>query len=302
MIKELVVKGNVNKRLDIYLTEQLQNITRSKIKNLIDNNLVLVNGKKEKSGYIVQENDTITVEIVEELTLNANPENIPIDIVFQNDNLLVINKEQGMCVHPAVGNYSGTLVNALCYHIKNLSSVNGEFRPGIVHRLDKDTSGLLIVAKNDFAHEKLAKQIESKICKRYYLALLEGNLKNNSGIVETFLTRSEKDRKKYEVSFIKGKKAITNYKVVERYDKFCLVEFELKTGRTHQIRVHAKYLGHPVVGDKVYGFNKNYDGINGQLLHAYKLEFFEPSTNELISIQVDLPKYFKNFINKLAQM
>lgn len=300
MIKQFKCESNVNERLDTFLTNQLENVSRSKIKNLVDDGKITVNGKSVKAGYKLCLNDEITVILEEEKGLNATPENIELDIVFENDNLLVIDKKQGMCVHPAVGNYSGTLVNALAYHIKNLSDINGEFRPGIVHRLDKDTSGLLIVAKNNTAHENLAKQIQTKVCKRYYLALLEGNLKQDEGVVETFLTRNEKDRKKYEVSTSKGKYAITHYKVIERYSGFCLVEFELKTGRTHQIRVHAKYLGHPVVGDKTYGFNKNYEGVDGQLLHAYKISFYEPTTNENISLQSNLPKYFKNFINKLT--
>ena len=301
MIKKIISDCD-GERLDVYLSKNLENVTRSKIKNLVDDGLVLVNGKPvKKAGMLLNLNDKIEVTINEEIKLNANPENIPLDIVFENENLLVINKPQGMCVHPAVGNYSGTLVNALTYNVKNLSDINGEYRPGIVHRLDKDTSGLILVAKNDFAHQSLAKQIASKVCKRYYLALLEGNLKNDSGTIETFLTRSERDRKKYEVSANKGKFAITNYKVVERFSGYCLVEFELKTGRTHQIRVHAKYLGHPVVGDKVYGFNKHYEGVNGQLLHAYKIMFLEPSTDKEMCFQIDLPKYFKDFINKLTQ-
>lgn len=289
-------------RLDMFLLEKLENVSRSQIKVAIDDGLVLVNNKiVVKSGLKLNKNDKVVAEIKEKEELSASPENIPIDIVFENDNLLVINKKQGMCVHPAVGNYNGTLVNALAYHIKNLSSVNGEFRPGIVHRLDKDTSGLLIVAKNNGAHESLAKQIETKTCQRYYLAVLEGNLKQDSGTVETFLTRNEKDRTKFDVSVSKGKWAKTNYKVIERFEGFCLIEFELKTGRTHQIRVHAKHLGHPVVGDKTYGFNKNYKGVEGQLLHAYKIKFFEPTTKEEIMLQVELPDYFKNFIKNLKK-
>ena len=300
MINEFIIEENTNERLDVYLSEKLQEVSRSKIKKHIDNGSITVNNKSVKAGYILEKGDKVKVELTSEPTLNANPENIELDIVFENDNLIVVNKKQGMCTHPAVGNYSGTLVNALAFYTKSLSSVNGEFRPGIVHRLDKDTSGLLIIAKNDFAHEKLAKQIETKECKRYYMALLEGNLKEDSGVVETFLARSEKDRKKYEVTLNKGKFAKTLYRVVQRYNGYCLVEFELKTGRTHQIRVHAKHLGHPVVGDKVYGFNKTYKDVEGQLLHAYKISFFEPNTNENINLQIDLPKYFKNFINNLT--
>ena len=287
-------------RLDVFLLENLQNISRSQIKKSIDDGLVCVNKEVvTKSGRKIKQNDLVEFEIHEQKELSCSPENIDIDIVFENDNLLVINKPQGLCVHPAVGNYSGTLVNGLMYHIKQLSNINGEYRPGIVHRLDKDTSGLLIVAKNNIAHENLAEQIKTKTCKRFYIALLEGNLRQDEGVCETFLTRSEKDRKKYEVSTNKGKLAITKYKVLQRFQGYTLVEFELKTGRTHQIRVHAKYLGHPVVGDKTYGFNKEYKDIKGQLLHAYKLKFYEPTTKQEMEFVIDLPNYFKNFLNNL---
>ena len=298
MTKFIVEKTDENKRLDVFLEEKIAGITRSKIKKTIDNALVLVNGNKQKAGYKVRQNDVVEYTELVEPKINANPENIKLDIAFENDNLLVINKPSGMVVHPACGNYSGTLVNALANYTKNLSTINGEFRPGIVHRLDKDTSGLLLVAKNDFAHQSLAEQIKTKTCKRYYMAVLEGNLKNDSGIVETNLARSTKNRKMIDVcESTKGKRAVTLYKVVERLNGFSLVEFELKTGRTHQIRVHAKYLGHPVVGDMTYGF-KTHKELNGQLLHAYKIEFFEPTTNEKIVLQTKLPQKFYDFIEK----
>ena len=302
MKNSFVFNQDKEQRLDMALLENIKEVNRSQIKKSIDDGLVLVNNKvATKSGLKVKSGDKIDFEMIEKKELSATPENIDLDIVYENDNLLVINKPQGLCVHPAVGNYSGTLVNALAYHIKNLSNINGEYRPGIVHRLDKDTSGLLLVAKNNIAHESLANQIKDKSCKRYYIALLEGNLKQDEGVVETFLTRSEKDRKKYEVSTNKGKFAITKYKVLKRYQGYSLVEFELKTGRTHQIRVHAKYLGHPVVGDKTYGFNKNYKDLNGQLLHAYKIKFTEPTTKQELEFSVDLPNYFKNFLNSLTE-
>lgn len=294
----LVEEKDVSKRLDVLLEEKL-NVSRSKVKKSVDEQLVKVNSKPQKAGYKVKLNDRIECTLVDIPMLNANPENIPLDIVFENENVIVINKPSGMVVHPASGNFSGTLVNALCYYTHNLSSVGGEFRPGIVHRLDKDTSGLLLIAKNDLAHQSLASQIKTKTCKRFYQAVLEGNLKADSGIVETNLARSVKDRKKIEVcESTKGKKAITYYKVLERFKGYCLVEFELKTGRTHQIRVHAKYLGHPVVGDMTYGF-KTHKELNGQLLHAYKIEFFEPVTNEKISLSCPLPEKFNMFLNKL---
>ena len=287
-----------NVRLDKFLESQT-GLTRNKLQRSIESELVLVNKKViTKNGYKLKQNDVVEYDILEEKTLNANPERIDIDVRFENENLLVINKPSGMVVHPACGNYSGTLVNALVYYTQNLSKLNGDFRPGIVHRLDKDTSGLLLVAKNDFAHESLANQIKEKTCKRYYLAVLEGNLKQDSGIIETNLDRSKKDRKKYEVCpDNQGKRAITLFNVVKHLKGYTLVEFELKTGRTHQIRVHAKYLGHPVVGDMTYGF-KNNEKLNGQLLHAYKIMFFEPSTNEQITIECELPEKMQKFIKE----
>ncbi len=298
MTKFIVEKTDENKRLDVFLEDKLSGITRSKIKKTIENVLVLVDGKKQKAGYKVKAGDEVDYTELVEPTINASPEDIKLDIVFENDNLLVVNKPSGMVVHPACGNYTGTLVNALANYTHSLSTINGEFRPGIVHRLDKDTSGLLLVAKNDFAHQSLAQQIKTKTCKRYYIAVLEGNLKNDSGVVETNLARSTKNRKMIEVcENTKGKKAITLYKVIERLNGYSVVEFELKTGRTHQIRVHAKYLGHPVVGDMTYGF-KTHKELNGQLLHAYKIEFFEPTTNEKIVLQTTLPQKFYDFIDK----
>lgn len=298
MTKFIVEKLDENKRLDVFLEEKLQAITRSKVKKTIDAGLVLVDNKTQKAGYKLKAGNVVDYAELVEPTINANPEDIKLDIVFENENLLVVNKPSGMVVHPACGNYSGTLVNALAYYTQNLSTINGEFRPGIVHRLDKDTSGLLLVAKNDFAHQSLAQQIKTKICKRYYIAVLEGNLKDDSGMVETNLARSTKNRKMIEVcENAKGKKAITLYRVIERLNGYSVVEFELKTGRTHQIRVHAKYLGHPVVGDMTYGF-KTHKELGGQLLHAYKIEFFEPTTNEKIVLQTTLPQKFYDFINK----
>lgn len=290
--------GCDQQRLDVFLERQL-NISRNRVKKSIDEGLILVNKKQQKAGYKIKVGDIVDFEILEIPKLSATAENIPLDIIFENENLLVINKPAGMVVHPACGNYTGTLVNALCGYTNSLSKVGGEFRAGIVHRLDKDTSGLLLVAKNDFAHKSLAEQIKSKICKRFYLAVLEGNLKQDCGTIETNLTRSLKDRKKFDVcENTKGKSAVTLYKVIERFKGYCLAEFELKTGRTHQIRVHAKYLGHPVVGDNVYGF-KTHKELNGQLLHAYKIEFFEPSTNEKLTFTCPLPEKFNRFVEMI---
>ena len=295
----IIEKKDVNKRLDVFLEENLTDVTRSYISNMNKKGNILVNGKMTKNGYKLVENDKIDLELEERQTLSANPENIELDIVFENENLIVINKPQGMVVHPAVGNYNHTLVNALMYKFANLSEINGEYRAGIVHRLDKDTSGLMVVAKNNKAHIDLAKQIETKTCKRKYLALVVGSFKEREGKIEKNLIRSKKNRLKYEVCpEYEGKPAITLYKTLEVFKGYSLVEFELKTGRTHQIRVHSSYLGHPIVGDKLYGIKDNFN-LDGQLLTAYKIEFCEPSTKENLSFEIGLPDYFLSVLSKL---
>lgn len=297
-MKEFIISQNLGERLDIVLSGLL-NQTRSSIKNLLDSDKILVNGKIQKAGYKVCLNDKISVEEFEKQQLNATPEDIDLQVVYEDEDLLVINKPQGMVVHPAVGNFSGTLVNALTFRFNNLSNLNGDFRPGIVHRLDKDTSGLLIVAKNNKAHLELARQISTKECKRHYMAVLQGNLKQDSGQVVTNIARSKRNRQIMEVcDSTRGKLAITNFEVVERLNGYTLVHFELKTGRTHQIRVHSKYLGHPIAGDNVYGFKGKEKELNGQLLTAFKICFEQPTTKKQIECQVDLPDYFVNFINK----
>lgn len=297
-MQKIIVDDDIGERLDIYLSKQLGQ-TRSFIKNLLEDDKILVNNKKVKAGYKVSKNDVIGIENIEKHELSANPENIDIEIVYDDDDLLVVNKPQGMCVHPAVGNYNGTLVNALTYRVKNLSSLNGDFRPGIVHRLDKDTSGLLIVAKNNAAHLDLARQIQTKECKRHYMAVLQGKLVQDSGTVETYIARSKKNRQMMDVSnAARGKLAVTNFEVVERLNGYTLVHFELKTGRTHQIRVHSKYLGHPVAGDKLYGVKNKDKELAGQLLTAYKICFTQPTTKKEIVCEVPLPKYFTDFVEK----
>lgn len=297
-MQKIIVEDSVGTRLDVFLSGKLD-LTRSSIKNLIDDGKISVNGKVVKAGYKIIMGDEILVEDVEKHELSAAPENISLDVVYEDDDLIVINKPQGMCVHPAVGNYSGTLVNALTYKFKNLSGVNGSFRPGIVHRLDKDTSGLLIVAKNDKAHLELARQIQTKECKRHYMAVLQGCLKNESGEVVTYIARSRKNRQMMEVCDAnRGKLAITKYNVEKRLNGYTLVHFELQTGRTHQIRVHSKYLGHPVAGDKVYGIKNKEKDLAGQLLVAYKICFTQPTTKKPIECEVALPKYFVDFVNK----
>jgi len=301
-VATLTYESSTAQRLDTYLSAIFTESSRSQLKKHIDGGDILVNNKVVKAGYALQAGDEITIASLAPPPMNIEPENIPLDIVFENDDYAVINKPQGMVVHPAVGNHSGTLVNALLYSMKNLSAVNGQNRPGIVHRLDKDTSGLIVVAKNDVAHRNLAKQIESKECKRYYLALVEGVVKENDGTIETNLARDPADRKRFAVCAPNiGKHAVTLYKVVIRYKNYTLLECELKTGRTHQIRVHCKYIGHPIVGDPTYGYKKQQFKLNGQLLHAYKLVLTDPATNELKQFSAPLPEYFENTLNKLQK-
>lgn len=286
---------DAGKRLDVFLQEN-SNFTRSHIKNLIEKKLVSIDEKiVSKSGTILKENMKIKVEFLEPEKISTQPEDINFEIVYEDKDLVVINKPQGLVVHPCSTTKSGTLVNGLLFHIKDLSGINGALRPGIVHRLDKDTSGLLVVAKNDFAHNSLAEQIKNKTATREYLAVLEGNLKDNSGHLETFLGRDPKDRKKMAV-LNSGRLAVTDFEVLERFEKCCLVKFSLKTGRTHQIRVHAKYLGHPIVGDKVYGHEVK--GLDGQLLHAFRLSFVHPTTQKTVVFEAKLPTYFEDYLKK----
>ena len=296
---ELVVEDLEEKtRLDLFLADEVD-WSRSQIKLQIDGGRALVNGEKRKAGFLVKNGDVITLSFSKEiLEINAEAENIPLDIIYEDDDFAIINKPQGMVVHPAPGAYNHTLVNALLYHFENLSQGSNKIRPGIVHRIDKDTSGLLVVAKNDKAHESLAAQIAEHSCFRHYLALLEGNLKTDEGRIETFIGRNPQDRKMMAV-VEDGKKAITNFKVIERFGDYCLVEFILETGRTHQIRVHSKHLGHPIVGDKTYGIKNQKFNLNGQLLHAYKLELTHPTSGKRMTFECDIPEYFTKILNKL---
>ena len=294
-------KEDCQKRIDVFLSEQAE-ITRSYVKNLIDEGNVIVNEKPiTKAGYSTKIGDKITLTIQDSKELNLEPENIPLDIVYEDDDIAVINKPQGMVVHPAPGANEGTLVNALLYNLKSLSSINGIVRPGIVHRIDKNTSGLLVVAKNDFSHLELQKEIQTKEAKRYYVALVDGNVKQDEGVIETLIDRSQKDRKKMAVSLNSGRNAITLFKVKKRYGQYTLMEYELKTGRTHQIRVHSKYIGHPIVGDDVYNGSNKFS-LNGQLLHAYKLVLRHPRTNEIMQFNAPYPEYFTKVLNKLDNL
>lgn len=297
---EIVVEDIEEKtRLDVYLT-MVTDWTRSQIKIQIDAGKVLVNGKTQKPGFLVKSGDRLSLKFSKE-EISAEPEDIPLDIVYEDDDFAIINKPQGMVVHPAPGAYNHTLVNALLYHFDSLSKSDDNIRPGIVHRIDKDTSGLLVVAKNDKAHLSLSKQIAEHSCFRHYLALLEGNLKDDSATVSTYIKRSDVDRKMMSVSD-SGKWAVTHFYVKQRYEGYCLVEFVLETGRTHQIRVHSKFLGHPIVGDKTYGIKNQKFNLNGQLLHAYKLELTHPTTGERMTFECKLPDYFEKTLKKLKQI
>ena len=284
-------------RLDVFVAEKAE-CTRSHAKNLIEEGNVTVNGTKAaKSGALLKAGDVVVIVNPAPKELDLSPQDIPIEIVWQDEDFAVVNKPQGMVVHPAPGAYDNTLVNALLFKLSSLSGINGVARPGIVHRLDKDTSGLLVVAKNDFAHISLQKQIAEKSAKRYYYALVDGVVQKDSGEIRNFLARSTADRKKYAVAK-DGRLAITLYKVVKRYSAYTLMEYELKTGRTHQIRVHSRYIGHPVVGDRTYGGSDAF-GLNGQLLHAYKLVLTHPRTGEEMTFTAPLPDYFQNVLDKL---
>lgn len=297
MEREVLICESDGIRLDIYLCAHTE-LTRSRIKGLIESGQIHVNGSPGKAGKLLRTGDVIDMMIPEPEELKAEPEDIPIDLVYEDDWLAVVNKPQGMTVHPAVGNYRGTLVNALLFHLKNLSGINGAIRPGIVHRLDKNTSGLLVVAKNDAAHLSLSRQIADKTCSRIYRALVDGIVKEDEGVIATQIGRSPSDRKKMAV--VKdGKPAVTHFRVLERFREYTYMEFRLETGRTHQIRVHCKYLHHPIVGDDVYNTNKCRFALKGQLLHAFQLGFLHPATGERMEFFAPLPDYFEKILNRL---
>ena len=296
----LFVECNEPIRIDIYIASQQLELTRSAVKGLIEKGSVFHNGvQASKAGLLVSDGDVIGLVGLSKEQNKVLPQDLPIDIIYQDNDLAVVNKAQGMVVHPAAGNFHNTLANALLFHFSNLSDINGELRPGIVHRLDKDTSGLLLIAKNNQSHLSLASQFKARSVERYYTALLQGNLKEDGGEIVTEIGRNPKDRKKMVVTK-SGKQAITTWKVLERFPQFCLVEFKLYTGRTHQIRVQAQYLGHPVVGDKVYGGRKR-GKLEGQLLHASKLVFTHPTTQERVGFTSSLPSYFADFLAKLPK-
>ena len=285
-------------RIDKYLSNIFKDKSRSFIQGLIEKENVKVNSKTLKSNYKLKKADEIEIMIPEPEILSVEAENIPIDIVYEDEDVIVVNKAQGMVVHPAPGNYNGTLVNALLYHCNDLSSINGVIRPGIVHRIDKDTSGILVIAKNDDAHNKLSEQLKDHSMKREYYALIEGRLKNNDGTIDKPLGRCKKDRLKIGI-IEDGKRAVTHYEVVERYNGYTLVKCVLETGRTHQIRVHMASIGFPLVGDPLYGFKRQKFKLEGQVLHARTLGFIHPRTGEYMEFTSELPQYFCDLINKL---
>ena len=283
-------------RIDSYLAKRLE-LTRTRVQELIKEEQIKVNYKKIKSSYKIEENDEIEVIIPEIQEVEIIPEDIKIDIIFEDKDIAVINKQAGLVVHPAQGHYSGTLVNAILYHIKDLSGINGEMRPGIVHRLDKDTSGLIIIAKNDKAHLELTNMFQNKEIKKTYLAIVKGKLNKKKGRIATQIGRDRNDRKKMAVldSLTQGKNAITNFRVIDQNEKFSLLKVDIETGRTHQIRVHMKYMGYPILGDAVYG---RPDSEKRQMLHAYKLEFLHPITKEKMEIIAELLDDFKKALIK----
>lgn len=302
-MKELLIDVTQDfegERIDKYLSRLVTDSSRSAIQKLIESGSVKVNGSQVSKNYKVSADDEILMLQGELKTLDAEPENIPLDIVYEDSDLLVVNKPRGMVVHPAPGNYSGTLVNALLYLCKDsLSGINGVLRPGIVHRIDKDTSGLLIVAKNDKAHIGLAEQIKEHSFTREYNAVVCGHLKEYEGTVCAPIGRNPKDRKKMCVTENNSKNAVTHYKVINEYEGYSHISLRLETGRTHQIRVHMAYIGHPVAGDFVYGNDKKSAYLNGQCLHAIKIGFVHPITNEYLEFNSELPDYFKEFLNRL---
>lgn len=299
-----ISKENSKIRVDKFLSQNLENISRSYIHELIKNNDILVNENPTTKNFVLSEKDIVSVNIPEPKEIDILPENIPINIVYEDDDLLIVNKEKGMVVHPAPGNYNGTLVNALLYNCKDsLSGINGSIRPGIVHRIDKYTSGLLIIAKNDISHNFLAEQIKEHSFTREYEAIVYGNIKEDSGTIRTNISRHKIDRKKMAVTDIGGKLAVTHFTVLKRYGNFAHLRLNLETGRTHQIRVHMAYIKHPILGDEVYANPKNnpFKFLTGQCLHAKSIGFIHPKTNKYIEFSSDLPDYFKKIIDSLEK-
>lgn len=300
-ISFIINKEYEGTRIDKYLNENLKEKSRSFLQGLIGKGYILVNNKEIKSNYKLRDGDEIIITMPEPEFLSVEAENIPINVIYEDKDVIVVNKEKSMVVHPAPGNYNGTLVNALLYHCKDLSTINGVVRPGIVHRIDKDTSGILVIAKNDEAHNSLCNQLKNHSMKREYYALVEGHISSNEGTINKALGRNKKDRLKFAV-VLDGKRAVTHYEVLERYNKnVSLIKCVLETGRTHQIRVHMASISHPLVGDPVYGLKKQRFKVNGQMLHAKTLGFIHPRTKKYMEFTSELPEEFANLLDKLRK-
>ena len=297
---ESIYYGEERLRIDVF-TAQAADVTRSRAAKLIEDGYVLIDGKTASKNDKLNNGIKVSVTLPDPVSYDVKPENIPLDIVYEDEDLLVVNKPKGMVVHPAAGNFEGTLVNALMYHCKeSLSGINGVMRPGIVHRIDKNTSGLLIVAKNDFSHNILAKQIKEHSFTREYEAVVYGNLKSDTGIIDAPIGRHPVKRKQMAVVKSGGRNAVTEYTVLERFGNFTHIRLKLQTGRTHQIRVHMASIGHPVAGDDVYGPKKIITSLCGQCLHARKIGFIHPKTNEYMEFSSDLPEYFVKFLKEIG--
>lgn len=295
----IVKKEEVGKRIDAYISSKDTEISRTAVQRLIEEESILVNGSKTKASYKVQENDKIEIEEVKPKEIELKAQDIPLEVIYEDKDIIVINKPKGLVVHPAVGNPDGTLVNAIMSICKDsLSGIGGEIRPGIVHRLDKDTSGILIVAKNDSAHINISEQIKNHETEKTYIALVRGVVKENEATINMPIGRSSKDRKKMSVTR-DGKNAITHFKVLKRYEKYTLLEIKIETGRTHQIRVHLSHIGYPVVGDYTYSNGKNDFGVEGQMLHSKKIKFKHPKTLEKMELEAEIPEYFQKILDEL---
>ena len=299
-LKFIVTKKKKKKRLDAYVSSLKDNISRSNAQKLIKNNKIFVNGKNVKESYKVKENDEIRIIIEEPKKSSLKPENIPLDIIYEDNDIIVINKPKGMVVHPGNGNHEGTLVNAVLAYAKDLSGIGGELRPGIVHRIDKDTSGLIIVAKNDKAHKNLSEEIKNHEVTKIYTCLVRGNISEDDATIDMPIGRDKNDRKKMAVTE-DGKKAITHFRVLKRYGNYTLLRVKIDTGRTHQIRVHMAKIGHPIIGDEVYSNGKNEFNVHGQMLHSTYLKFKHPVTGKELELEAPLPQYFQDVLEQLKE-
>ena len=298
-IKIIAAAEDAGARIDKYISEQ-EDLSRSRVQALLAEGSILVNQNAVKANYKVKADDCITAVFNDEMEMEARPEKMELDVRYEDEDVIVINKPKNIVVHPAAGNQSGTLVNGLLYHCKDLSGINGTLRPGIVHRIDKDTTGLLIIAKNDLAHASLSKQLQSKTVNRLYYALVHGVIQHDFGTIDAPIGRDVKDRQKMAVTATNSKDARTHFQVIERFENYTLVECRLETGRTHQIRVNMQYIGHPVVGDEKYSYRKTMQ-TNGQLLHAHQLTFQHPRTGEVMTVEAELPKQFADILEELRQ-